>query len=203
MVSENRIKMVVGLGNPGAEYEGTRHNVGFDVVEGLQDLLPGAFSQHHGGNSIFLQGRFKGGNVYIQKPLTYMNLSGKAVAWLAKKKDILPQEIMLVYDDVDLPLGKLRLRKKGGSAGHRGVESVIGELGCNSFSRLRIGIGLAGQHGQIEHVLSGFTQDEQDIWTKIRAVAVDAAVMSLSRGVAQAMNEFNGMFITGDEQLEE
>jgi peptidyl-tRNA hydrolase, PTH1 family len=201
-VSENRIKLVVGLGNPGDDYEGTRHNVGFDIVERLQELLPGTFTRQHGGNSIFLQGRFKGGNIYIQKPMTYMNLSGKAVAWLAKKKDILPQEIMLVYDDVDLPLGRLRLRKIGGSAGHRGVESVINELGCNSFSRLRIGIGSSGENGQIEHVLSGFSPDEHEIWTKVRTIAVDAVVMALSRGVAQAMNEFNGMFITDDEHSE-
>ncbi len=203
MVSENLIKLVVGLGNPGDKYKDTKHNVGFKVVECLQDLLPGTFSQHNGGNSIFFQGRFKGRSIYIQRPMTYMNLSGKSVAWLARKKDILPQEIMLIYDDVDLPLGKLRLRKNGGSAGHRGVESVISELGSNSFSRLRVGIGIAGQRGQIEHVLSGFAPSEQDIWINVRAAAVDAAVMSLSRGVAQAMNEFNGMFITGDEHLEQ
>lgn len=200
--SENRIKLVVGLGNPGAEYENTKHNVGFDIVEQLQELLPGSFTQYNGGNSIFFQGRFKGRNLYIQQPMTYMNLSGKSVAWLAKKKDILPQEIMLVYDDVDLPFGRLRLRQGGGSAGHRGVESVITELECNSFQRLRVGIGHLGKSRQIEHVLSGFAPEEQDIWTKVRAVAVDAAVMALSQGIASAMNKFNGIFVTDDEDSE-
>jgi PTH1 family peptidyl-tRNA hydrolase len=201
--AENRIKLVVGLGNPGTEYEKTKHNVGFDIVERLQVALPGTFAQYNGGNSIFFQGRFRGRNLYIQQPMTYMNLSGKSVAWLAKKKDILPQEIMLIYDDVDLPLGRLRLRQGGGSAGHRGVESVINELGANSFQRLRVGIGHIGKSRQIEHVLSGFSPEEQEIWTQVRTIAVDAAVMSLSQGIASAMNRFNGVFVAGDEYSED
>lgn len=199
-VTENLIKLVIGLGNPGSKYEGTKHNIGFDIVEQLPASLPGSFIEHNGGSSIFYQGRFKGRNIYIQKPMTYMNLSGKSVAWLVRKKELLPQEIMLIYDDVDLPLGKLRLRKNGSSAGHRGVESVISELGCNVFPRLRIGIGKAGNSDQIEHVLSGFTPEEQIIWAKVAAVAVDAVVMALSQGIASAMNKFNGMFIVDETE---
>ncbi len=194
--------MVVGLGNPGSEYEHTRHNVGFDIVDALAAVLPGGFQAGSGGQSSFLQGRFKGRNIYLQKPLTFMNLSGKAVAWLARKKKIIPQEILLVYDEVDLPLGRIRLRRGGSSAGHRGVESVINELQSAAFARLRVGIG-SGKTGQVEHVLSRFGAGEQQVWEKVKCLAVEAIVLSLSRDLTQAMNRFNGMFVSDSDEQEQ
>ena len=121
-----------------------------------------------------------------------MNLSGKAVAALARKNEILPSEIIVVYDDMDLPLGKIRMRKNGSSGGHRGVESLIKELGSAKFPRLRIGIGRA-RKGTIDHVLSAFSEDEQMIFDKVMKTCVDALTLSLARGVGNAMNKFNSI----------
>jgi PTH1 family peptidyl-tRNA hydrolase len=191
-MSDRQIKLVVGLGNPGNEYEKTRHNAGFEVTSALVSSLPGNFNRKEKFNSVYWEGRFRGRNIIVQHPHTFMNLSGKAVAALARKNEILPSEIIVVYDDMDLPLGKIRMRKNGSSAGHRGVESLIEELGSTKFPRLRIGIGRA-QNGTIDHVLSAFSEDEQMIFDKVVKTCVDALTLSLVRGVGNAMNKFNSI----------
>lgn len=134
-------KLIVGLGNPGDEYKNTRHNAGFMAVDAIINKLPGVFQESNGHSSIFWKGRSRGGNIFLMKPMTYMNLSGKAVSKLIKFNKILPEEVLLVFDDLDLPFGKLRIKNGGGTGGHNGVESVINELGSAQFARLRIGIG--------------------------------------------------------------
>lgn len=190
--ASNQISLIVGLGNPGLEYENTRHNVGFDVSSAFMTSLAVSFNKKDKYNSVYWEGRFKGRNLLVQHPRTFMNLSGKAVAALARNKEILPSEIIVVYDDMDLPLGKIRIRKSGSSAGHRGVESLIEELGTSKFSRLRIGIGRS-RTGTIDHVLSKFEADEQLILDEVFKASVDALTLSLTRGVVYAMNSFNSI----------
>jgi peptidyl-tRNA hydrolase, PTH1 family len=199
MVADSSLKLIVGLGNPGTEYEGTRHNAGFDVVEKLLKTLPGTFKMVHAFSGYYWQGRCRGRNLFIQKPLTYMNLSGRAVAPLMRKGEIQPEEILLVFDDMDLPLGKIRLRKGGGgSGGHNGVESVIKETGSSNFSRLRIGIGKTDGPDQKDHVLSKFNDSENEIYQKVIDKSVEATKLALYRGVGAAMNEYNGLFIENE-----
>ena len=200
--AEHRIQLIVGLGNPGREYEKSRHNAGFEAVDALLKVLPGKYEKKEGFSGAYWEGRFKGRNLTLLKPLTFMNLSGKSVAGLAVHNGFLPEEIMLVYDDVDLPLGKLRLRKNGGSAGHNGVESVINSLESQKFARLRIGIGGVPRGQQIDHVLSKFSSGEQLIFDKVMETAVDAVIMAVSQGIDAAMNGFNGIEIAVEENKE-
>jgi PTH1 family peptidyl-tRNA hydrolase len=200
--AEHRIQLVVGLGNPGREYEKTRHNAGFEAIDALLKMLPGSYDKKEGFGGIYWEGRFKGQNLTLLKPMTFMNLSGKSVAGLAMRNELLPEEIMLVYDDVDLPLGKIRLRKSGSSAGHNGAESVISSLESQKFARLRIGIGEASRGQQTDHVLSKFPASEQPVFDKVIKAAADAVIMAVSRGIAAAMNSFNGMEIGVEENKE-
>jgi PTH1 family peptidyl-tRNA hydrolase len=188
----SQISLIVGLGNPGREYEGTRHNVGFQVTAAFMKSLPFNFNRKEKYSSVYWEGRFKGRNLLVQHPLTFMNLSGKAVAALAEAKEIAPAEIIVVYDDMDLPFGKIRIRRSGSSAGHRGVESLIEHLGTSRFPRLRIGIGRPPA-GSIDHVLAEFTDDEQPVLEEVLKVSLDALTLSLTRGVGHAMNSFNSI----------
>ena len=191
-VSASQISLIVGLGNPGREYEGTRHNVGFDASLAFMAALPVSFKRKERFNSVYWEGRFRGRNLLVQQPLTFMNLSGKAVAALALSKKILPSGIIVLHDDMDLPLGKIRIRKGGGSAGHRGIESLIEQLGTAKFSRLRIGIGRARAE-TVDYVLAEFEKDEQVILDEVFKTSVDALILSLTRGVGYAMNCFNSI----------
>ena len=190
--TSNQISLIVGLGNPGLEYENTRHNIGFDISSAFMKSLSVRFKEKNKYSSVYWEGRFKGRNLLVQHPQTFMNLSGKAVAALARNKEILPSEIIVVYDDMDLPLGKIRIRKSGSSAGHRGVESLIEHLGTSKFSRLRIGIGRS-QAETIDYVLAKFEADEQLILDEVLKASVDALTLSLTRGVGYAMNNFNSI----------
>lgn len=197
---QNRICLIAGLGNPGDKYNGTRHNVGFDAVTALLENLPGSFEQKTGFNSIYWKGRFKGHRLILQKPMTFMNLSGEAVSDLAEANKILPSELILIYDDMDLPLGKIRIRKTGSSAGHRGAESVIEHLHTEAFPRIRIGIGRKSRKDHLDHVLSKFHQDEQDRYEQVIKTIVDAVLLGLSRGIDEAMNRYNGLSLAEAEE---
>lgn len=187
-----QISLIVGLGNPGLEYEGTRHNVGFDASQAFMASLPVSFKKRERYGSVYWEGRFGGRNLLVQHPQTFMNLSGKAVAALAQARKILPSEIIVVYDDMDLPLGKIRIRKSGSSAGHRGVESLIECLGTSDFPRLRIGIGRA-QAETIDYVLAKFEADEKPALDEVVKASVNALTLSLTRGIGYAMNSFNSI----------
>lgn len=184
-------KLVVGLGNPGLEYAGTRHNMGFTLVERFLDGLPGRWEKVHQLESFCYYCRFGGGKLILQLPLTFMNASGLAVAGLLRKEGIEPAEVLVAYDDMDLEPGRLRMRRGGSAGGHHGVESIIAELqGDGSFARLRLGIGHGG--AAIDHVLSKFEPEEQPAVDAALATAVKALRMALRRGLSAAMNEFNG-----------
>lgn len=200
VIELSRIKLVVGLGNPGAEYEKTRHNAGFELIKLLWEKLPGSFEKFNKHNAINFRGRFRGQTLFLQMPQTYMNLSGKAVAALAVAEEILPSEILVAYDDVDIALGRLRLRLGGSSGGHNGINSLIENLGTDSFGRLRLGIGGANQNRQTEHVLGHFEASEQAIFDQVLAAGTEAVICALARNLNAAMNSFNSWTLPEEKE---
>ncbi len=185
------VVLIAGLGNPGSEYEGTRHNAGFDVISLLLDRLPGVFAESHRCESRCFDGRFRGRNLSLLMPQTYMNLSGQAIAGLARKRGISPEEILIISDDLDLPVGRLRIRRGGSSGGHRGIESAIQELGSPAFVRLRIGIGRGRPGGTADYVLGKVSGDELPLYRESLSAAADAVTAILTAGLSRAMNQFN------------
>jgi PTH1 family peptidyl-tRNA hydrolase len=154
------VKLVVGLGNPGKEYEKTRHNVGWWVLDEVSKELGISFSREK-FNSLYGETKLNGEKVFFLKPLTYMNRSGESVSRFARFFKIEPKDILVIYDDLDLPLGKVRLRLKGSSGGHRGVQSVIESLGTQEFPRIRVGIGRPERKEEVvDYVLSPFKEEE-------------------------------------------
>ena len=162
---------IVGLGNPGPEYRATRHNVGQRVVEALARRLRARFAREAGHQ--VARGRWQGETLYLVKPGSFMNVSGPAVARISRKLRVGPAALVIVFDDLDLPLGKVRVRMKGSAGGHNGVQSIIDALGTEEFRRVKVGIGRPAAPGTrrdhvVDHVLSPFYPDELD--------AIDAAV---------------------------
>ncbi|UDQ99223.1 aminoacyl-tRNA hydrolase [Lentisphaerota bacterium WC36G] len=188
-----KIKVIVGLGNPGDEYKNTRHNAGFMIIDQFLSELKTNFIERHIFSSFLFTGKFRGQKIFLQKPLTFMNLSGKALSLLIKKEKLLPEEVLLVYDDTDLPLGKIRIKQKGSSGGHNGVESVIQEINSSNFARLRIGVNSEERTQQVDFVLGDFTSDEEKIFLEVKKGCCEAIKLILARGVSQAMNQYNGI----------
>lgn len=189
-VSTDGIRLVVGLGNPGPEYEKTRHNIGFELVDKLAAEAGKKWARDRK-----LRAKISDPPAFplFAKPLTYMNLSGNAVARIARQHKLAPDQILVVYDDVALPVGKIRFRANGSAGGHNGIKSIIEFLGTNEFPRLKIGIGAAGSDdGMVDHVLGKFSESEWEEMEKILAIATDAVNCALSAGLISAMNEFNG-----------
>jgi len=177
--------LIVGLGNPGGEYRGTRHNVGFDVIERLANRHKIRLdrSKHQALTGL---GRIDGTPVFLAKPLKYMNNSGQSVAPLARSFGLKPNRILIVADDLDLALGKLRLKEKGSAGGHNGHKSIISALHSDEYPRFKIGIGDADRPNVINHVLSGFSPDERAIVEPTLQATVEAIEVLLSRGVEAA-----------------
>lgn len=192
VIADNMVKLVVGLGNPGAKYAHTRHNAGFDSVTQFMGSLPaGRFEESFTAESRLFTGKFRGRVLLCQLPCTFMNASGKAVGTLSRRLEIEPQEILVVSDDLDLPLGKLRLRNSGSDGGHNGLKSIIAELGSEKFMRLRIGIGRPEGANTVDYVLEKFSGANEEIFSKVLAGAAEAIQMVLTAGMARAMNHFN------------
>ena len=203
-MSAERICLIAGLGNPGPDYEGTRHNVGFDFVEKMLAKLPGNWEKIHAFNSCCWKGTYAGQKLILQTPLTFMNLSGNAVAGLARAEKIAPEQIMIVHDDMDLEPGRIRLRANGSSGGHNGIKSVIEQLGTQNFSRLRIGIGkMANGHGSADFVLSKFQPEEQALMDQVLAMAVDAAILAMRRSLQMAMAQYNNKLLSIENKTED
>jgi peptidyl-tRNA hydrolase, PTH1 family len=180
------IRLIAGLGNPGREYQRTRHNVGFMVLDRLaaDAQLPWEYSAKWSAG-------WAKSDVIMVKPATFMNRSGEAVAAIANFYKIAAQEVLVVLDDLALPLGRLRVRTQGSSGGHNGLESVIEHFGTKSVPRLRVGIGAAPSHGAVDYVLGRFFEEEKtlvDVSIKRAAEAVKCAV---DKGLFAAMNVFN------------
>jgi PTH1 family peptidyl-tRNA hydrolase len=182
--------LVVGLGNPGPEYANTRHNVGFMVVDLLsrRHRIP-VKALRHGAR--VGEGEIAGEPVALVKPLTFMNVSGRAVAPLASQHSLPPSHVIVIYDDADLPFGKIRVRARGSAGGHNGLKSIIASLGSSEFPRVRIGIGRSRGGDLIEHVLTGFKPAERATINRAIDRAADAVESLLSEGTETAMNRFN------------
>ncbi len=184
------VKLIVGLGNPGTRYAHNRHNVGFTVVDEFVHTHALDFARKK-FNAQIAEGAIEGARVLIAKPQTYMNASGDAVSKLYSYYKIVPQDLLVVYDDLDLPLGKLRLRSSGSAGGHHGMESIIARIGASDFPRLRVGIGRPNPDADVDHVLGNFAGDEQEVLDETFARAVEAIDAWLRDGIVKAMNEFN------------
>ncbi len=199
-----QMRLIVGLGNPDREYEGTRHNAGFMLIDKLLAKMPKGFEQIHTCQSYVWQGNYAGNRMLLQKPLTYMNLSGNAVAPLMRSEEIQPGEVLIVHDDMDIPLGHIRIRKGGGPGGHNGIKSLIEQIGTEAFWRVRIGVGHPeeGRSGVIDYVLSPFTEAEKAVFDRTLTGAVDAIILMLRRGPQQAMNEYNSRTWCEEEEPE-
>lgn len=182
--------LIAGLGNMGADYDGTRHNIGFDVVDALARKFDASFSNDTHGN--LAQFKHKGKTFILLKPTTYMNLSGKAVRyWLQKEK--IPQEnLLVILDDLNLDFGKIRLRAKGNDGGHNGLKSIDSLLGNQNYARLRFGIGSNFPKGrQADYVLGQWTKEEGAKLPEFLPLACDAVLSFATIGLEMTMNQFN------------
>jgi len=185
------IKMIVGLGNPGPRYAQNRHNVGFQIVDELAAQHGLSFDKRQ-FKALIASGRIDGQRVLLVKPQTYMNLSGEAVQPLVSYYKIELEDLMVVFDDMDLPVGVIRLRPFGGAGGHNGMKSIINRLGSNRFPRLRVGIGRPpGRMDPAAYVLQDFSADEESLMAPVRDRAVQALETWLNSGIDAAMNAFN------------
>ena len=187
------MKLIIGLGNPGKAYEHTRHNIGFKVIDFLAQKW----------NAPLTQSKFKGmysvihrpeGKVMLLKPLTFMNLSGESVGALMDYYDIAIEDIVVIYDDLDLPTGQLRLRQKGSAGGHNGIKSLIQHLGTQEFNRMRIGISRPPSGMKVpDYVLSRFSEGEIPDMAQAVEKSAEASELWLSKPYLEVMNHFNGV----------
>lgn len=185
------MKLIAGLGNPGIKYTRNRHNVGFMLLSHLARAEHVEFNRQR-FNAQLTEIKLDGERVLLVKPQTYMNLSGSAVGKLAAFYRLPRTDVMVVYDDLDLPLGKIRLRANGSSGGHHGMESIINYLGGNDIPRLRIGIGRPDPKQDVGHVLGNFSKGEQSILDDVLQRAENALRVWAKDGIVKAMNEYNG-----------
>lgn len=188
---ECAVKLVVGLGNPGSRYASTRHNVGFMVVDRLARRWRAAITKKQCGAQVGAA-EFDGEKVWLAKPQTFMNLSGEAVSCLLRFYKLSPADLVVIYDERDLPVGRIRLRERGSAGGHRGVASIIQMLGTNEFPRVRVGIGRPPEMDAVDHVLSGFPPEERPLIEEALDRAVEGVEDALRDGLVAAMNKYNG-----------
>jgi peptidyl-tRNA hydrolase, PTH1 family len=190
-------QLIVGLGNPGAKYERTRHNVGFDLVDRLAQRWQVSMTDQKKFQGIAGEGWAGRQKIRLLKPQTFMNLSGQSVRALLDWYKLNPTEVLVLYDDLDLPLGKMRMRLSGSAGGHNGMKSLIGHLGTSEFPRLRIGIGKSNDE-TISHVLGKFMPAEATVVSEVLDLAADAVEWSLREGVEKAMSKYNGRSVVSE-----
>ena len=186
-MEESSIRLVAGLGNAGAEYAGTRHNIGFMVADQLAAQFGSTWEKSTRWDALLA----KCGDVFLAKPTSYMNRSGYPLLAIAQFYKIDPPEILVVLDDTALPLGRLRLRPSGGSGGHNGLESIIVQFSTEEIPRLRIGIGEAPPAGSVDYVLSRFFEEEKSIVRSTIDRAAEAVKYAIDNNLISAMNIFN------------
>lgn len=189
-------QLIVGLGNPGAKYDRTRHNIGFDIVDALARTWQISLSENRKFQGFFGEGIGSGSTkIRLLKPLTYMNKSGQSIRAVVDWYKLPPESVLVIYDDMDLPVGKLRLRLSGSAGGHNGMKSTIAHLGTQAFPRLRVGIGSAKEthpdKDTVSHVLGHFSSSEAPIMAEVMELAVSAIELSLKQGVEKAMSLYN------------
>jgi peptidyl-tRNA hydrolase, PTH1 family len=185
------MKLIVGLGNPGENYKHTKHNAGFWVVEAIAKELDVSFNQRK-FNSQWAQGKIENNSFILAKPLTYMNLSGNAVRSFVDYFKIALSDILIVFDDVHIELGTIRIRKSGSAGGHNGLRSIINDLGTSDIARLRFGVSCSVPGRDLsDYVLSGFNKADEQIAKQMVIVAKDAGLSWLEKDIDFAMNKFN------------
>lgn len=186
------MKLIVGLGNPTPKYEKTRHNVGFEVIDKLAEQYNIAVDtvKHKG---MYGKGKIAGQSVILLKPMTYMNLSGESVIAVAKYFKIEPEDVIVIYDDINLDVGRLRIREKGSAGGHNGMKNIIAHLGTDAFPRIRVGVGMKPPKMDLaDYVLSHFTKEEQVAMEAGYDKACQALEWMVMDDIAKAMNDYNG-----------
>lgn len=185
------MKLIVGLGNPGTKYAHTRHNIGFDVIDELAARFqsPLTEAKHKGVYTMIRKGAEK---AILLKPLTYMNLSGESIGEVMRYYDIETEDVVVVYDDLDLPVGRIRLRQKGSAGGHNGIKSTIAHLGTQNFNRIRIGIDRpVPPVSVVNYVLGTFTAEEQEQVKQAIEKSANAVEAWLEKPFLEVMNEYN------------
>lgn len=185
--------LIVGLGNPGKDYERTRHNAGYRVLDLLSAKL-GCKVDKAKFQGFYGQTTYAGKKLYLLKPLTYMNLSGRSVLQMSAYYKIPPQRIIVLFDDISLEPGRLRIRADGSAGGHNGIKSIISELGCQDFPRVKIGVGAKPHEQQdlADWVLSAFSANEEKLLVSALERSAEAALCIIDRGVPEAANRYNG-----------
>ena len=184
------MKLIVGLGNPGAEYEGTRHNVGFEVIDLLARRHNIAVSKRN-FKSVYGEGGIGGEKVLLMRPMTYMNLSGEAVGAMARFYKLEPTDVWIVLDEVALAPGRIRLRYQGSAGGHNGLASILTALHTQAVPRVRLGVGAAKPGAMVGHVLGRFRKEETLLIEEAVTQTADAIECALTQGFEMAMNRFN------------
>jgi PTH1 family peptidyl-tRNA hydrolase len=183
--------LIAGLGNPGKEYENTRHNVGFLTIDKIAEEV-GVKITKKGFQSLYNLGQFEESKILLLKPQTYMNNCGNALREAREFYKIDTDKIIVIHDEIDLPLGRIKLKKDGGSAGHNGIKSIIANIGSNNFARVRVGVGKPyDKNNVIKHVLSGFSKEERQQLPEVIESARDSVFAIIMSGIEKAMNEFN------------
>jgi peptidyl-tRNA hydrolase, PTH1 family len=186
------MKLVVGLGNPGKKYDGTRHNVGFAVVDAVA-AGPGVGGFQDRFNAAVAEWHEDGDKILLIKPATFMNLSGRAVREAVDFYKVELQDLLVVCDDINLPLGKLRFRAKGTHGGHNGLRDIQAHLGTTQYARLRLGVDAPDEQGEtIDHVLGRFRASEKPVMKEAVAIAVEGVVLWVHQGTEKCMNQYNG-----------
>lgn len=190
--NEQETFLIVGLGNPGAEYRLTRHNFGFMVLDALAEHWSLQLKKIK-FNAVYVEDRFKGNKVVLAKPLTFMNESGRSVAPLMRYFKVPTEHMLVIHDDLDLPLGTLRIRPSGSSGGQRGIESITKLLGTQEFPRMRLGISRPpGQMDPKDYVLKNFLPNEEELKKIVLGQAIEAIECFIENGLTTAMNRYNG-----------
>ena len=186
-------QLIVGLGNPEPKYDKTRHNIGFEIVDILAETWQLSWKETRRFQGMIAEGNSRNQQkIYLLKPSTYMNRSGQSVRAVTDWYKLESENVLVIYDDMDLPIGRLRMRLSGSAGGHNGMKSIISHLGGQNFPRLRIGIGKSNQvDNTISHVLGRFSPEERKIIDKTYPLVVDAIETTLKEGVEKAMSQFN------------
>lgn len=192
------MKVIVGLGNPGSRYIHTPHNAGFEVIDKIASAMGAQWEEKKSFKCLMIKGRIGSEQVVLAKPQTFMNLSGQSVAPLVKYHNADPRDLVVIQDDIDLGVGRLRIRKDGSHGGHNGIRNIIEQLGTANFSRVKVGVG-KDKTNVVGHVLGKLALNERVILEKVFEVAVKAIEKIVAEGPDAAMNEFNGVRISDCE----
>lgn len=193
------MKVIAGLGNPGSKYDNTPHNIGFEVVNYLAEKLNAGWTSSRNFRAHTAKTTCQGSQLLLVKPQTFMNLSGSSLAKILRYFRCAPSDLVVILDDADLPLGRLRVRGQGGAGGHRGLISIIESLGTDDFARVRVGVGRETDRNLVDHVLSKFGTESHDMVVGAVQTATDAVICLIENDLNESMNRYNGWQYVADQ----